>query len=315
MTADSCPVCGAPTVQLRHLKADFLRSAHEKHYGVEITSDLGFRDYDVIRCQKCALEFAWPMEQGGEAFYEWITRQRSYYPVQRWEWPLVAGLIKQYAADTGRAVRVLEIGCGAGDFLRMFGPGDRVHATGLDLTPSVVARCRADGLDVHCENLASYLARESERFDFAVAFHCLEHVPNPKAFATSVAAALNPGGRIFFSTPYSPMSFERGWYDPLNHPPHHVTRWRARAYQALANSLGMNVHLRFPRASSASVRTAYALNLAWFGPHHMASPRRLAFAMATQPLRTAAEFLHQISREKIDGRTAADVVLAELTSA
>ena len=60
-------------------------------------------------------------------------------------------------------------------------------------------------------------------------------------------------------------------------------------------------------------RVSSALNLAWFGPHRMASNRRLAFTALLRPCTTISELFCQARRQKINGQVAADVVLVELT--
>ena len=138
--------------------------------------------------------------------------------------------------------RLLEIGCGDGRFLELVKSLPRITSVGLDPTPSSAEMCRSKGLCVYAETLSEYVQRrpsELKGFDLVTAFHCLEHVSNPIGLMEEMRGMLAPGGRIYISTPYSPMSFEGAWFDPLNHPPHHMTRWNRRAYEHLAARLGL----------------------------------------------------------------------------
>jgi SAM-dependent methyltransferase len=309
-----CPICNAHARKVRRLEAGFLRDRYSAYYGATVGDGLGFIDYDQMRCPRCTLEFFWPMTPGNAAFYAWIAKQRSYYPQQRWEWAVVAGRVK---SRTDSDVRLLEIGCGTGEFLKRVGDLPNVNAVGLDTTQGSVDIARSAGLDVQCLSLEDYLATDvgDGLFDVVAAFHCLEHVPDPKGFVVGMMAALKPPGSIFLSTPYSPMSFENQWFDPLNHPPHHLTRWNRRAYNELARQLGVTTRFTMPEAERFRRRMSYALNLAWFGPHHMASGRRLAVTALLHPLQMISELFHQAGRDRIGGKVAADVVLVELACA
>lgn len=305
-----CPICSSSVELVEKLSAEFIKQAHERHYNLPITDDLGFRDYDMFRCRKCGLEFAWPMAPGTAAFYEWITSKRCYYN-DRWEWQVVADLIKK--RPSSEPASLIEVGCGSGGALALFMGQSGVEAVGLDTTPSVVAQCLKKGLNVFCNDLSAFLASSQEkRFDYAVSFHCLEHVPDPLGLVKEMLSALKPDGTIFLSTPFSPMSFEGQMYDALNHPPHHMTRWNLAAYRQLASELGLSVQFRMPKASPWIDRVIYALNLAWFGPNNMVTNRRLAFTALIKPTSAIREILSQLTRERVNGKPAAEVVLVEL---
>jgi SAM-dependent methyltransferase len=179
-----------------------------------------------------------------------------------------------------------------------------------------VHHCRSKGLTAYCESIESFLHSVDDHaagFDVAAAFHCLEHVSDPKEFVASMVRVLKPGGKIYLSTPYSPMSFEGIWLDPLNNPPHHLTRWNFRAYKELARQLNLQINFFMPRASGILHRTLYALNLAWYGPFALASRKKMFLSVLAHPFDTLDEYMRQRSREKVDGKTVADVILVELS--
>ena len=186
-----------------------------------------------------------------------------------------------------------------------------VRAVGLDPTPGAVAKCREAGVEAYGETLEEHAARLQGRqstFDLIVAFHCLEHVGDPKSLLRSMRGLSNRGTSMFVSTPYSPMSFERKWYDPLNHPPHHLTRWNERAYAGLASQIGLKVDLILPPASGPIRRALTATKLLAHGPNQ--GPRTAIFSVFAHPLAAAREFRHQSARHRINGLVAPDVILA-----
>ncbi|MFV2012519.1 MULTISPECIES: class I SAM-dependent methyltransferase [unclassified Micromonospora] len=92
---------------------------------------------------------------------------------------------------------LLEIGAGTGqDSLFLQEQGFEVVAT--DLTPAMVAACRAKGLDARVMGFLD-LTFPAASFDAVYAVNCLLHVPNadlPVVLA-AIRAVLRPGGLFF----------------------------------------------------------------------------------------------------------------------
>jgi len=312
LSMKECPICGSESRQVDARSAQGVREAYETYYGQSYPGD-DFYDYAQLRCSQCAFEFFDPMRPGSNAFYKWMTLQKGYYPSHRWEWPETLAMIKAGGGKT-----VLEVGCGAGDFMALACqqlPANRI--VGVDTTATSVEKCRARGLEVFCGDLDSFLESiksTGERFDVAVAFHCLEHVPDPKGFVRAMQRVLNAKGKIFLSTPYSPMSFEEAWFDPLNHPPHHLGRWNVKAYRALAQAVGMEVS--FHMAPPTRPRDSFILNikLHYFGSSLRANRWDVFGFILTHPL-AAWRLWKQArrrAREQVEGMPLSDGVLVRL---
>ena len=305
----TCPVCAAEGVFLKRLSPDFIRDSLQDYYGEPVPASVLIREYDIFRCNKCLLEYASPMAAGDDAFYSWISKFSDYYPLTRWEWTAVLNQIKE---SSPAPKSLLEVGCGSGAFLKLVSKSSpNVAAIGLDPTESAIHQCRAQGLEAYRETLQQYAEQshhQQRQFDYICAFHCLEHLADPRELLRAILPLTHSATRIFFSTPYSPMSFETIWHDPLNHPPHHLTRWNATAYNQLAAEVGWEVNLLAPRANNALVRTLVAVNLALQGPHgNLCHP---LMAAVRRPLAALGEMRRQLARQRLFGRVAPDVVLA-----
>jgi 2-polyprenyl-3-methyl-5-hydroxy-6-metoxy-1,4-benzoquinol methylase len=197
-----CPICNSESQSVYSLNADFIRTQLQLYYNEPPPEQLGLLDYEILRCGNCTLEYAMPLQAGSESFYHWITNHPGYYPNERWEWFNVIDRIKTNHYDS---INVLEIGCGSGKFIEMARQVPNLRVVGLDTTITSVDHCRNKGLEVYCETIESFLCNSSnqkQRFDFVVAFHCLEHVGNPKEFVASMLSLLKPTGKIVVSTPY-----------------------------------------------------------------------------------------------------------------
>jgi SAM-dependent methyltransferase len=109
-------------------------------------------------------------------------------------------------AEAG-AQRLLEIGAGTGqDSVYFMGKG--LAVTAIDLSPEMVARSRAKGVDAHVMDFLS-IDFPPNSFDAVWAFNCLLHVPNtdlPGVLA-KIRPVLRPGG-LFFIGVYGGEEFE-----------------------------------------------------------------------------------------------------------
>ena len=102
--------------------------------------------------------------------------------------------------DRLRAVQaktLLEIGAGTGQDAVFFAE-DGLDVVAVDLSPEMVARCRAKGLEAY-ERDFLHLGFEPASFDAVYAMNCLLHVPNadlPEVLQ-AVRTVLKPGGLLF----------------------------------------------------------------------------------------------------------------------
>lgn len=303
-TFPRCPICGADSDLVRNLPAEHTRSALMEYYGPTLTA-VETRDYSIRRCSACTLEFADPLDPGTAEFYEQLGQQADYYPTERWEWSYVLSEIKARQIRT-----VLEIGCGSGSFMQKLRAIPGCSVTGVDINPMGIAKCRSKCLNAFCETAEEHLQRTGMQYDCTVSFHCLEHVSAPLEFARTVHFLTHKNGRMYLSTPFSPMSFEGLWYDPLNHPPHHMTRWNAHSYQVLARNLGLQCRLASPTAGSALRRAAMSVALCTHRSPGGLTRARIRGSVMLHPVVFARDLFRQVQRERLDGKPAGDVVLA-----
>lgn len=305
-----CPVCAAATVGYQNLSAEFIKRSLAGFYGVPVPDNVSIDAYEMRRCSECTLEFAHPPIPAADAFYNWMDRGGGYYIKERWEWDQVSKIIDEQQRSS-RVDSVIEIGAGDAYFLRKIQDVTGARIVAIERSEQAASAVRKKGTEAYAEDIAPHPI-DGQTFDFVLSFHCLEHVVDPVKFLKELCRWAGTKGRILFSVPYSPMYFEGLWFDPLNHPPHHLSRWNQRSLSKLAECVGGRAHFMMPKAYSVFLRARYALAIHYLGPHWYG--RRLAKILPLlHPIRFGLEVLHQQKRDLVNGQPAADVVLVEVT--
>jgi len=134
-----------------------------------------------------------------------VTDNKAYYDAfsERYDRGRDRGyhkLIDDQAAElvrrVGQGLDVLEVGCGTGLLLQRVA-GFARSATGIDLSPGMLERARARGLEV-VEGSATALPFADARFDVAYSFKVLSHVPELERALSEMLRVVRPGGHIVF---------------------------------------------------------------------------------------------------------------------
>lgn len=188
----------------------------------------------LYECSACGLQFFVPSIAGDAEFYGQLMASLAYYVPVRYEFG-------QVDSRLNGAASVLDLGCGQGAFLRAVKfnrPG--IRAVGVDSNVAALTGLRSHGIEVYTEDAADFADREPHAFDVVCAFQLLEHVPSPVSLFASAVRLLRPSGRLFISVPNRNRAL-REPLEPLDCPPHHVTRWSPAQLRQLAENFGLSL--------------------------------------------------------------------------
>ncbi len=116
---------------------------------------------------------------------------------------LLDTLESDYVRRFGSGKDVLEVGCGTGLVLERIA-GFAKSARGIDLSPGMLEKARARGLDVS-EASATELPFPDDSFDVTCSFKVLAHVPAIEKALSEMARVTRPGG-VVLAELYNPWS-------------------------------------------------------------------------------------------------------------
>jgi 2-polyprenyl-3-methyl-5-hydroxy-6-metoxy-1,4-benzoquinol methylase len=143
--------------------------------------------------------------------------------------------LKYFAERKGR---LLEVGCGAGDTLKLAADMGW-QAEGIDVDSRAVINARNKGLTVHLGQLADQRFRE-ESFDLVLMNHVIEHVHDPLALLRECRRVLRDQGRLLIFTPNTESwGHQRLAVDWMGlDPPRHLMVFNARTLSRMASDEG-----------------------------------------------------------------------------
>lgn len=227
----NCILCNSKDLNLIEIvNHNCLVSLWKKVIGIEV-SDILVDDIKFYECSYCGLSFFYPVFTGDENFYNKLQRFDWYYMKEKNEYKFASKYIT--AKDS-----VLEVGCGYGYFRKFISPCNYI---GLELSIKAIEYAEKNGIYIENCTIEEYVAKTNNKFDVIVSFQVLEHLKNPKDFIELQILLLNTGGRLIISVPNDETYLRYLVNEPLNMPPHHITRWKERTFRFIAEKYNLKI--------------------------------------------------------------------------
>lgn len=210
-----CPACGSEAASSRGRKAGFA----------------------LLGCRGCRTLYAASLPGSEES-----EDYDSYYGEENLAVPdFIDRRLDEIVADFRsyrRGGRLLDVGCGAGTFLRAAARAGWV-AEGVEVSATAAEHNRAAGFKVFNGELAE--ARYPEgHFDVVIASEVLEHVAEPREMLREILRVLRPGGLLWATTPngrgLSAHTLGLDW--SAVSPPEHLHLFSRRAAASLLEDVG-----------------------------------------------------------------------------
>lgn len=188
------------------------REWHSSLYGTHSGAIIDQHDaLDIVACEQCGIKHVVPLPETEaiEAFYqdEFYQTEKARYLEEAhndFEWKAVEFNLRLKIANSflekDGIRRVLDIGCGPGDFLKVaeeYG----VDAVGVEPSPIAAKYAKERGLNVINAFFNAETAQTLGRFDFIHLSEVLEHVAQPMELIALAEGLLKPGGVLCVSVP------------------------------------------------------------------------------------------------------------------
>jgi SAM-dependent methyltransferase len=193
-------------------------------------NDIFQNSYEIRHCDDCSAYFLSPFPSA-----ELLEKAYgvSYYGI--YETKFKDGLIenvldrfrkrraKKLARQLPDGARVLDIGCGNGNFLQFLSTIGNYELQGIERNKAAAARALAKkGINIKSTPLTPGDYPDNY-FDAITLFHVFEHLPNPSEILLVISRILKPGGILFISFPniasLQARMFKGNWLhlDPPRH--------------------------------------------------------------------------------------------------
>lgn len=148
--------------------------------------------------------------------------------------------VLERTATLRRASRLLEIGCGAGDFL-LLAQRKGLDVYGMEPSTGYAKKAQDRGLNVDIGTFPHCRGPYNE-YDRIVMFHVLEHLPEPRAVLGDIDRYLAPMGQVIIEVPDLSRSFNARWSERYFQRPHLVDYWLPSLRYLLATT-GFDIKL------------------------------------------------------------------------
>jgi SAM-dependent methyltransferase len=217
---------GAEAQLEKSLPSEKIISLYKKKLDVDVRPYFkGIDAVQLYRCKKSDYLFYFPLHTSGKSeFYETLQNFEWYYMPWKWEHQKCNDFLKD-------GQRILEVGCGRGDFLKSIVRQHEVECVGLELNQSAVFE--SDNLKIINQSIEDYSQNHKEQFDIVCSFQVLEHISKVKSFIEGNIRCLKRNGLLVICVPNNDSYISLDQENMLNMPPHHMGLWNETSLRKL----------------------------------------------------------------------------------
>jgi 2-polyprenyl-3-methyl-5-hydroxy-6-metoxy-1,4-benzoquinol methylase len=195
----------------------------------------GMQEVGIYECPETGYRFYHPPSLAGkDSLYRHLGRFPWFYQHDKWEHGVALRHLKA-------GQRVLDVGCGTGNFLAAAKAITGVEVAGIELNPDSAQAARDRGLPVDGILIEDHARSHSGFYDVVTTFQVLEHISDVRGFIRGCTDALAPGGLFVVGVPNNDGFLKYDCDAVLNGPPHHMGLWTRASLEALCRLFPLEV--------------------------------------------------------------------------
>jgi 2-polyprenyl-3-methyl-5-hydroxy-6-metoxy-1,4-benzoquinol methylase len=251
-----CPVCNAAGLAVVFERRGVPVNQNIVFSSEHDASTIAMRDIALVHCPACDFVFNAAFDEAAVAYDERYDNAQLTSPTYA---EYIAELVTYMLDDCSlRDARIIEVGCGKGEFLRQLVGHSGSRVTGYGFDPSYAGpRETLDGRLV-IEQMMFGPGVKHLTADALLCRHVIEHIGDPRTFLRTIVSAVEdmPGVRFFFETPSIEWILDQSAFWDIFYE--HCNYWSARSMRALFESAGLAVD---------NVRTIWRDQFLWIEGH------------------------------------------------
>jgi len=212
-----CPNCNSNNQKLNLTAVDHL-----------VTGD----SFQIYACLDCKIKHTYPRPNSEKlAQYYQSSEYYSHMDESKTFFSRVYGMVRNIALvmkrkqiqkiTNSRSGKILDIGCGTGEFLNVMQISDW-EVKGIDASETA-RKIAFDKYNLSVDGIEAISALESDYYDIITMWHSLEHVPDPSLYLKNIKRALKQQGLLLIALPnnesYDADHYQEAWaaYDVPRH--------------------------------------------------------------------------------------------------
>jgi SAM-dependent methyltransferase len=201
---------------------------YKRDYQLDVSEYFsGTPQVKIFECPVTKYRFFHPFSMAGrESLYQHLGRFPWFYQEEKWEHAVALSYLSEGA-------KVLDIGCGTGNFLIQAKRERNAQVTGIELNGDSARLAREKGLEIESELVDAHARRRPGYYDAVCTFQVLEHICEVGAFISNCLSVLAPGGIFIVGVPNNNAFLKFAPDAILNGPPHHMGLWTRESLTAL----------------------------------------------------------------------------------
>lgn len=213
-------------------------------------TDIREEVFEYYLCNHCESTYLWPQPETGELEEAYDA---GYYGKEenKFSFPGVEAVLNRFRHKRARTLskllkgqgRILDIGCGNGNFLHKLNQLGAFELYGSELAGPAAERAKKYP-EINLSLSGEFHEKvEDGSLDAVSMFHVLEHIPQPLALISRIEKSLKPGGYFFVSFPnfqgWQAQCFGPDWLH-LD-PPRHLCFFHPKSFTETLNKHGLQL--------------------------------------------------------------------------